>query len=352
MKEQMIFVGSYTGEETEYIPGISVYCLEKDRLSLKQQVFGLSNASYLALGEDGKSLYAVMEDMIYRGLPGGGAAAFSLDESGVLKQINEVPVQGTLPCHLLTFQKKALFTANYQNGSLSAFLLRADGGIGAQTDYILHEGSGAHPERQEASHIHFAGYDWEKKGIYFVELGQDALFYYRLSEEDGALSRDQSGDILLPPGVGPRHFVVGEDGIYYVICELSSEMIAVKREKGGFRILQRITTLGEKNVESFCAAVKFSPDGRYLYASNRGEDSIAVFAVEKGETPLRLIQVCKTEGKAPRDFLPLKNHLIAANQNSDSLVLFGRDEETGRIGRALDCVRCHAPVCVISNDAI
>ncbi len=343
MKEEFIFVGSYTGEDTKHIPGVSVFQLEKDRLFLKQQVLGVSNASYLALSEDEKNLYAVMEDMVYREQPGGGAAAFSCGD-GRLSWINETPVRGTLPCHLLALERKALFTANYQNGSLSAFALREDGGIGRQTDYILHEGSGQHPERQEASHLHFVGYAFEKRGVYFVDLGQDALFYYWIEGESGALVRDPSCDILLPPGVGPRHFVVGKDGTYYIICELSSEIIAVKEQ----RILQRITTLEGKGAESFSAAIKFSPDGRFLYVSNRGEDSVAVYTVGTGDTPLRMIQICGTGGETPRDILPLTHHLIAANQNSNILVLFKRDEETGLIGSELDRQPCHAPVCVIA----
>jgi 6-phosphogluconolactonase len=293
-----------------------------------------------------------MEDMEYQGKPGGGLAVLSCGNDS-LEKINSLGTKGKLPCHILLDEKHHYaFVSNYMSGSLAMFSLREDGRLDRLCDLKQHEGKGTHPTRQEGPHVHFAGLDPHSEGLWCVDLGQDKVIYYQIDTQTESLRHCPQKDLAFPGGCGPRHFVIPKAAPdrMYVVCELSSEVFVIDLKGEKPEILQRISTLEETNPGSTCAAIKCSEDGRFLYASNRGDDSIAVYEVEEHTGLLHRIQIQKTGGKSPRDFLILEDLLLAANQDSDTITCFFRDENTGKLSPEGESIRCHAPVCLIAQN--
>lgn len=351
-RDYIVYVGTYAAEDET---GILKVAVSRDQRSLElvQGIKGISNPSYLALSEDGTRLYAVMEDMEYEGEPGGGAAVLRCGD-GQPELLNTQGAGGTLPCYILLDEGRGLaFTANYMSGSLSMFPLLEGGMLGPVCDFKQHHGGGPNPERQEGPHVHFAGFSRQRDGIWCVDLGSDRLVFYEIDENGRALVHREERDIRLPGGTGPRHFASGTGGkeILYIVCELSSEVYVVDVSTGKAEFLQRISTLPENHGESTCAAVKMSEDGRYLYASNRGDDSIAAFGVDEETGLLNLIQIQETGGRGPRDFLILEDMILAANQDSGRITMLHRDEVTGLLAPEPRYMECHAPVCLVAAAA-
>lgn len=346
-RDYAVYVGTYANENES---GIFRYELNgaqrKLKLRLEQQ--GIANPSYLALSGDGEFLYAAMENMEYHGKAGGGICAIKCGENA-LELINSRGTGGTLPCHvLLDEEHKVVYAANYMSGSLSMFPLAADKSLENMSDFKQHEGKGSNGLRQEGPHVHFSGLSPEKDGIWSVDLGTDRVIFYESDFQNMSLHHKPERDIVLPGGTGPRHFVYspGNNYMMYVVCELSSEVFAVDLSEGKSRILQRISTLKEADAQSTCGAIKCSEDGRFLYASNRGDDSIAVFEIEKETGLLRLVQLQKTGGRTPRDILVLEDMVLAANQDSNTITCFRRDESTGMITPEQEITDCRSPVCL------
>lgn len=351
--EHMIYAGSYADAEA---PGIHAFRILQDaedtaiRIEEIFGVAGVSNPSYLAVSGDGAFVYAVQEDMLYDGNEGGGVAAFKR-QGNSLTLLNTMGTRGTLPCHLLLDEKRRyLYAANYMSGSVSMFRIGEDGSIKDMCDFKQHSGHGPNPERQEGPHVHFIGNSSDEKGIWCVDLGLDTIRYYGIDEENAKLIPNEERDIHLPAGTGPRHFVSDRNTkeFLYVVCELSSEVYVVDCSGEKPQIVQRISTLNGCKAESTCAAIHLSEDGKFLYASNRGDDSIAVFAVEEDHR-LKLVEITKTEGRNPRDFWIGDGILLAANQDSDSITAFRADRSTGRITYTGQKIPCGKPVCLVSG---
>lgn len=349
MREYTILVGSYAPAQAQ---GIHLFRLRADPLRLEPAggQSGISNPSYLAASADGSLVYAVMEDMEFDGQFGGGAAAFRR-RGDRLEPLDRLPTGGTLPCHLLLDEpNRALYVSNYLSGSLSMFRLAADGSLAGRTDLDRHAGRGPDPDRQEGPHAHFAGFAPDGRGLYCVDLGLDRLCLYAPDPASGRLCRQPRGDIALPGGTGPRHFAVlpGRPGWLYVVCELSSEVYAVEQTADGGRIAGRVSTLAGDVPGSTCAAIKASPDGRFLYASNRGDDSIAVIAAGPQPGGLTLMQCQPTGGRNPRDLLVLEDLVLAANQDGGGITGFARDPQTGLLSGPVLQADCPQPVCLVA----
>lgn len=354
MMERIIYAGSYA-DAIE--PGIHAFRVSREAENTPvgiEEIFnaeGASNPSYLAVSGDGTFVYAVQEDMTYGGKEGGGIAAYK-SQDGALQLLNTMGTRGTLPCHLLLDEKrKYLYTANYMSGSVSMFRLREDGSIGDMCDFKQHSGHGPNQQRQEGPHVHFIGHSSDEKGIWCVDLGLDTIRYYRVDTGNAKLMPEKERDIHLPAGTGPRHFVLDRNRkeFMYVVCELSSEVYVVDCGKEKPQIIQGISTLDGCRTESTCAAIHLSEDVHYLYASNRGDDSIAVFSVE-GDHQLKRVEVIKTGGRNPRDFWIGDGMLLAANQDSDSITVFQADPSTGRITCTGKAIPCRKPVCLVSRN--
>ena len=349
---RIIYTGSYTSAKDRGIHAFRIFRKSGDISVNAEEIFnvgGVSNPSYLAVSRNGLFVYAVQEDMTYNGAEGGGIAAFK-KEGDTLILLNTKGTIGTLPCHLLLDEKrKYLYTANYMSGSISMFSLGEDGSIIDMCDFRQHSGHGQNPDRQDGPHVHFIGHSSDEKGIWCVDLGLDTIYYYQINEKNSTLIPDKERNIHLPGGTGPRHFVLaGEHKEFmYVVCELSSEVFVVDCSEKKTRIVQRISTLDRCRMDSTCAAIHISTDGRFLYASNRGDDSIAVFAIND-DNLLDRVEITKTEGINPRDFWLGDGILLAANQDSDSITIFDVDKSTGKILYTGKMLSCHKPVCLVS----
>lgn len=343
-----LYVGTYSRPQEV---GIYKYQMNPEQTEIWTEGKGavVLNPSYLTVTPQSGRLYAVIETMTYEGQSGGAVAAFDL-EGGELRLLGIRHTCGTLPCHLLVDEKRGyVYTANYMSGSVSMFRLESDGSIGEMCDFKQHEGRGQDDFRQEGPHVHFVGLAGDDKGIWCVDLGLDRIKYYEVDEVHSRLIAREELDLVLPAGSGPRHFVRDHirSDIMYVVCELTSEVIMISCDKKGGRIVQRISTLPREAPASTCAAVHISEDGRFLYVSNRGHDSIAVFKLDMISRELELVEIVKTSGRNPRDFTLWNSSIFIANQSSNGIMIFNVDLESGRISDSGHKIQCPEPVCVV-----
>lgn len=346
-RDNYIYVGTYSSED---MPGILEYRMESGKLEEVQKIRGIANPSYLARSSSGDRMYAVIEDMEFQGRYGGGVAALE-KKDGCWDIVKMMGTTGTLPCHLLLDEKRNyLYVANYMSGCITMFALDQEGMLDRMCDVVRHTGRGLNPERQEGPHAHYIGFSPDGKGIWCVDLGMDTIRYYEIDDVNSRLVANTARDIHVRAGMGPRHFVwdIYHQDILYVVCELTSEVLVIREDGKGGMLLQCISSLPDNTKDSTCAAIKQSEDGRFLYVSNRGHDSIAVFAITRNvEAPeLTLVEIVDAGGETPRDFLLLDNAMVIANQDSNRICVFERDTVHGRIRNTGRYVECHAPVCV------
>jgi 6-phosphogluconolactonase len=278
----------------------------------------------------------------------GGVAAFDI-KTEELHFINNQLAEGSSPCHVtLDKANKYLFSANYHKGETSAYPLNAEGSIAKASALVVHEGSGPNKTRQEKPHAHYSALTPDEKYLCVIDLGIDKLLVY--SVNNGKLAKHN--ELSLKPGCGPRHMAFHPSKKFaYLLTELSSEVVVLgyNEAEGSFNILQYTSALPEDfKDESSGSAIHLSPDGNFVYAANRGHDSIAVFSVDNSSGKLTFVTHTSTEGSAPRDFTiaPGGNYLIAANQDSNNIVPFSIDKSTGKLTRVSDTVAIANPVCI------
>lgn len=349
MRSDRWLIGSYAGKDET---GICSYSVQEngEQAAFLYGLNGAENPSYLTLSQNGNLMYCVIEEMEYNGVPQGAAAAWKWSEGGY-QLLNCMGTAGTLPCHIiLDEERKLLFTANYGSGSVTMFALKTDGSIDRKCDVKQHTGKGADPNRQEGPHVHFLQFSEDNRGIWCVDLGLDLIRYYEIDQDEFCLIEKPEMDIHFPKGTGPRHIAVHPvyPEIWYVICELSSE-ICVVDTRAGEKIVQQVSTLVRKVEGNTGAAIKLSGDGRFLYASNRGDDSIAVFEVSEDARQITLLETVKTGGMMPRDIAVKDTYLLAANQGSGSITWLKRDEVAGCLGEAIHVIAYQSPVCLIAD---
>lgn len=309
-------------------------------VSLTHACREVENPSYLALSKDGETLYAVSETQTFENESGGGFAALSCRNGLSLEGI--APTHGQDPCHIyLQEAKHRALVSNYTDGSLSVFET-APGMPPHFQAIIQHKGHGPNAERQEGPHVHFCGPVGTENLVGAADLGADAIVLYRI--EQGVLTRDSA--ISLPCGTGVRHFIShpSRPELLYAACELTSEVLVLKFEGKTWQVIQRVSSLPHPVAGNTCAAIRQTADGRFLLVSNRGHNSIAVFScTPQGLSPLRWIDA---HGQDPRDFLLLKNLLLAANQTSRSLSIFKFNPQTAEAELCQTVSFPAAPVCV------
>ncbi|ADB63238.1 6-phosphogluconolactonase (plasmid) [Haloterrigena turkmenica DSM 5511] len=299
---------------------------------------------FLALRPDGETLYAVER------VDGGRVSAYRIDaESGGLERLNGRSSEGAGPCYVsVDATGQYAFVANYQGGTVAAYPLADDGRLGEATDVVRHEGSGPDPERQAVPHPHAIAPGPENRFRYAPDLGTDRIEIYR-ADESGALRPAEAGPTTVRAGAGPRHIAFHPTEPYcYVVDELESTVTAYERdaESGELAAIDRTTTLPAAfDGTNEPADVHVHPSGRWVYVSNRGHDSVAVFAVDAATGRLELLAHEPTRGETPRDIAlaPDGEVLLACNQHGDAVVSFAIDE-TGRLEKiaALDVPK---PVC-------
>ena len=363
-KQRLVFVGTYTepirfgtGKILEGKgKGIYVYRLDISSGSMEQisLVEGVPNPSYLAFDPSHRFLYAVNELKEFEGAPTGAISAFTVgSSSGKLRFLNRKPTHGTDPCHLTVDKTgRYVLVANFMSGSVCVLPIREDGSLGDTTDVIQHRGSSADPLRQSGPHAHAVTLDDTGRYVFVPDLGIDKLMVYRFDTNQGTLEPNEKPWVDAPAGAGPRQLVMHPRGGYaYLINELDSTMMAFRYDgdRGSLREIQTLSTLPEDfKGASTCAEVQISPSGKFLYGSNRGHDSIVIYAIDQMDGTLTCVGHKSTQGKTPRNFTvdPAGEFLLAANQDTDSIVSFRLDPASGELVATGHSADVPTPVCV------
>jgi 6-phosphogluconolactonase len=301
-----LFVGTYTDGDSE---GIYTYTFDANTGELSNQKLAakLTNPSYLAISEDKKNLYAVQETADFDSL-GGGVTAFTLDRD-VLELQNSMGTQGAHPCHVSLSGDGHLAVANYTGGNVSIFSLKEDGSLADNPQLIDHKPL----DSVKTSHAHMAQFNTD--GLMVTDLGLDAVKRYH--QKDGAFVPAEQSSIPFEDGAGPRHFTFGKNGqLLYVINELNSTISVFEKDaEGNYQEVQVVPTLAaDFDGESFCADLHLSPDGKFLYGSNRGENTIVIFAVDGDSGQLELVGRESVHGDWPRNFFHGPNGRILAGR--------------------------------------
>jgi len=349
-----VYVGTYT-QEGSTSKGIYAYRFDLDGAKLTP--IGLAaqtiNPSFLAVHPNHKFLYAVNEVGNYGGKKSGAVSAFAIDRStGKLTLLNEVASGGADPCYIVVDNTgKYVLVANYTGGSIAAFPILADGRLGEASAFVQHSGHGTNPQRQEGPHAHSIDLSPDNRFAIVDDLGLDETLVYKFDSVKGSLTPNDPPFAKAPPGAGPRHFAFRPDGKFgYVINEMGSSVSVFGYDKAGvLRPLQTISTIPKDfTALDESAEIAVHPSGKFLYASNRGHDSIAVFAIDPSKGTLTLLEYAPTKGKSPRNFAidPSGTLIFAENEKSDNIVLFQINQQTGGLtpsGKVLDISQ---PVCV------
>ncbi len=349
--ELLVYIGTFTTGKSK---GIYIYRmdLKTGALHYVNTVKGASPA-FLAIHPNRKYLYSVNELNEYEGKSGGSVSAFRIDaKTGDLVFINRQPSFGSSPCYLsLDKSGGYVYVANYDSGSLSVFPVKKDGGLGDVTDVVQHTGSGSNPQRQEGPHAHCINPDPDGNYILAADLGLDKLMIYK-QDVTGKLVPNRTPWYKTGDGFGPRHFAFHPNGRYvFLIHELGNSItsLAYNSKDGILTKIQTVSTLpSDYKGQNDCADIHVSPDGRFVYGSNRGHDSIAIFAVDEETGKLDSIGFEPTMGRTPRNFAidPTGSYLLAANQNSDNIVVFKIDRKSGKPGPTGVSINVPNPVCV------
>jgi 6-phosphogluconolactonase len=351
----LFYVGTYT-EEGSKSKGIYAYRSDADTGQITS--LGLAaettNPSFVALHPNGRFLYAVNEVQNYKGPNSGGVSAFSIDRStGKLTFLNEVPSRGADPCYItLDRTGKYVLVANYTGGSVAVFPVLEDGKLGEASAFVQHTGHGTNPERQEKAHAHSIDLSPDDHFAMVDDLGLDELLVYKFDSATGSLTPNNPPFTKLDPGAGPRHFALSPSGKFaYVVAEMHSTVTVFSNDEktGTLHPLQTISTLPKDFTgQNDDAEIEMYPSGKFLYASNRGSDTITEFAIDPGKGTLTPVAYTPTQGKIPRSFEidPTGNFLFAANQKSDNIVVFRIDPKTGRLTPTGQVLDVGSPVCV------
>ena len=355
-KQMLVYIGTYTSGKSKS-EGIYIYKLnlETGALDAHKTVKNVVEPSYLTIDKDKKYLYAVNETVEYEGRKSGAVSAFAVNrKTGDLEFLNKQPTLGGAPCHVsVTESGKFVLVANYVGGNVSVFPVQKNGGLGASIDLEQHTGAGANKERQEAAHAHSINLDKNNRFAVACDLGVDKIFIYELDKKTGKLKPNPAQPFFQSKaGAGPRHFAFHADNkTAFVVNELDSSVTSLRfdAENGTLKEIQRVSTLpaGFSGANT-CADVHISPNGRFLYGSNRGHDSIASFAIDEKTGGLTALEHTSTGGKTPRNFVidPTGKFLLAANQNSDSIVVFRIDEASGKLAATSKTANVPSPVCL------
>ncbi len=316
---------------------------------------GVRNASYLAFDPARKFLYCVNEFKEYEGKVSGAVSAFHINpETGVLTYLNTKASHGTDPCHLIVDKtSKNVLVANFASGSVCVLPIDADGSLKEASCVIQHEGSSVDPKRQAGPHAHAVELSADNRYAFVPELGADKVMIYELDAERGQLTPNPSQPFVkTAPGAGPRQLVMHPNGkLAFLINELNSTMTSYRyyAAKGALTEIQTLSTLpSDFKGQSTCAEVQMHPSGKFLYGSNRGHDSIVIYAVDPENGMLTLIGHESSRGEIPRNFevSPTGEFLAAANQDSDNVVMFRVDQATGKLTPTGSVVEAGTPICV------
>ena len=350
--DYQVFVGSYTDGASRGIYSFK-FNSTTGIAGSPRLVAESENPSFLAIHGSGKFLYAVNETNEYENKASGAVSAYRIHEDGSLKLLNRVASGGAAPCHLVVDSAgKTLLLANYNGGNVAAFRLGEDGSIGERSILIQHLGSSINRRRQNEPHAHSINLDSGNRFAVAADLGVDKLFVYPFDEESGELQLAEANSLSLPAGAGPRHFAFHPQGeLAFVNNELHSSLSSLRYKplEGRLEMIESVSTLPRDfGGGNSTAETQVHPNGKSVYVSNRGHNSIAVFSVNQRSGQLRLLEHESTQGKTPRNFClsPEGDFLLAANQGSDSIVIFRVDSNSGRLESTGESLNVPKPVCI------
>src|SRR5580693_1729579 len=350
--QYFVYVGTYTDHGSK---GIYVYRF--DSSAGKMTSLGLATEavepSFLTAGSSRRFLYAVNETDIFNGQPTGAVSAFAIQsETGKLSLLNQVSSRGASPAHItLDRTGKYALVSNYTGGSVAVFPVLKDGRLGEATSFVQHKGSSVNPERQEGPHAHAIALSPDNRFAVVADLGLDELLVYSFDSAKGTLGANPQV-AKASPGAGPRHLAFSADGRFlYVINELQSTVVtySYNATTGALHELQTISTLPKTfSGNNTAAEIEIHPSGKFLFASNRGDDGIAVFAIDSATGTLTNVENDPISGKTPRNFAidPTGSWLLAANQDSDNIVVFRIDQKTGHLTPTGDVFQVPSPTCL------
>ena len=352
--ETLAYFGTYTGAKSEGIY-VTRFDSTTGQLSAPELAAETRNPTFLAVAPGGNFLYAVSEVDEADGKPSGAVSAYKLGTTtGKLTLLNQQPSGGSGPCHVsVDTMGKCLLVANYGSGSIAALPIHADGSLGEATTVLQHAGSGANPQRQAGPHAHFILPSPDNRFALDCDLGLDKIFINHLDANTGKLTANEPPFATVVPGSGPRHLVFSPDGKFvYVINEMGGTItvFSYADTNAAMTEVQTISTLPKGfSGKNTAAEIVMHPSGKFIFGSNRGHDSIAVFAVNRQTGKLTLIEHQSTLGRTPRHFVidPTGRWLLAENQASDSVVVFALDPETGKLKPTGQTVTLGSPVCLV-----
>jgi len=349
-QQHYLITGTYTSGKSE---GIYVYLFNSSDGSYKEvSHVKISNPSYVAVSPDEKFVYAVEEDAAKNG-KGGEIAAFSFNkQTGMLTYINEQLSGGDHPCYVAVDKTgRWVVAGNYSSGSLAVLPVQPGGSLGTASELIQHEGSGVNKVRQAKPHVHCTFFSADNHFLFVPDLGIDEVMIYAFDETTGKLTAGKQPFAKSTDGAGPRHICFHPSDKYaYLVEELSGTVVVFDYGSGTLKSKQRISSMPVGDTSSAGSAdIHVSPDGKFLYASNRADaNTIAIFRIDQKDGTLSMAAHQSTLGKTPRNFNfdPSGKFLLVANQNSDEIVIFKRDIKTGLLTDTQNRIRTGKPVCL------
>lgn len=356
--DQFVYIGTYTNRKNARVASEGIYLFGLDSKTGRLEPLGLAgavkNPSFLAISPDKKFLYSVSE---LDGAKGGAISAYTIDAStGKITLLNQQPTVGAGPCHVSVDPTgKTVMAANYSGGCVVSYPVKADGSLGEAGSFIQHEGaSNADPRRQKAPHAHSINVDKAGKFAFAADLGCDKIFIYKLDAVAGKLTPNTPPSVATPPAGGPRHFAFLPSGTAAYVCnEMTCTVTSFKydADKGELTALDTLSTLpaGVAVDPKFSTAeTAVHPSGKFVYVSNRGHDTLAIFKVDASTGNLTYVENAPAGVQIPRNFGidPTGKWLIAAGQDSSTLAVFSIDQETGKLTPTGQTVDVGSPVCV------
>lgn len=341
-----LYIGTYTRKTSE---GIYVYKFNSATGEFKQVSIarGTANPTFLAISSDYRFLFSV------DGTKSDSVKSFSIDQSShELTLINSQSLAGSFgACHLEVDKTgRWLIVGNYGSGSVSVLPVQPDGTLGSVSQTIKHEGKSIDPERQQKPFVHSVNIDPGNKDIFVPDLGTDKIMTYRLNVETGQLTSGRIPYTSVTPGAGPRHFTFHPNGMFaYVINEMLATITGFSYRDGELKTIQTVNCLPDdyKGLK-WAADIHISPDGKFLYGSNRAHESLGIFSIDQLTGQLTFVGHQYVNGKTPRNFAidPTGNFLLIANQDSDNITIYKRDMKTGKLTFTNQEILVSMPVCL------
>lgn len=345
---QKFYVGTFTSEGAEGVY-LCNFNSETGDISLNKTFKGYDDPTFLKISPNRKYLYVVTRANEAVEKSGGYVAAYQIKENGTIHFLNKQVSNGQGPCHVdVSPDGRFVAIATYNSGTTSLYPVNSDGSLQPATSVVENIGSGPDKERQAGPHAHSIKFSPFSNQVFSADLGTDQLNIFSL--EGDKLVQYEQKYVKMAPGAGPRHFEFHPNGkVIYVISELNSTVTALRNERGDWKIFQALSTLPENfSGTSYCADIHISKDGKFLYGSNRGHNSVAVYSVDSNTQKLALITTVDVHGNWPRNFAltPDGNFMLVANQRSGNITVFKMNKETGVPEFTGKEIKLPSPVCI------